>query len=357
MINTRELESLAVSPEIPILGDVASIKQMGDKLLVNVNFHDLAIAEEIEYLISSRYPSIKVEVLEKTSPKAVQPNASVKKNINNIILVSFGKSGAGQVPTAVNLALAMAANGAKVGMLDADIFHSEQVSLFKTQQEPASGDTAMLPCVVHGIEGRAVDFQSDEQHGDEHNTARIVDALLRLLNETLWGSSFITAGGTKKPYLDYLFVNISSEADDIERSLAEKIPITGAVITITSSDTELGDASRTARIFEQLDIDTLGIIENADTHGDKRHKPEGASVAYQNGKYIAEKLHLPFLGTVPFDKTSKCGSDSAQSLIVSHSEHSLSQHYRAIAQKIAIAIAHKPNNVSNAFATIAIERG
>lgn len=357
MINTKELESLAISPDIPILGDVASIKQMGEKLLINLSFYDRFVASDIEHLVSSRYPGIAVEVSEKTEAKTVQPNVTIRKNINNIIAVSSGKGGVGKSSTTVNLALAMAASGAKVGILDADIYGPSQPTMLGIHESPEVIDgKKMRPNVAHGIESNSIGYLVEGDKAMIWRAPMIVGALEQLMDDTTWGSSFVD-DTDDKACLDYLFIDLPPGTGDISLSLAQKIPVTGAITVTTPQDIALIDAKRSVKMFEHMHIDNLGIVENMSTHVCDNCGHESAIFGQHGGQDMAAEFGVPFLGDIPLHADLRQSLDNGKPLMVDQPNHMISKRYQAIAQKIAIAIAHKSKNFSRAFGTIAIENG
>ncbi len=361
MINLKEIENLAISPEIPILGEVAQVKQMGKKILINLGFYDEEISEQVEYLIDARYPGLTVEVSNKTEPKTVQPNVSVKKNINNIIAVGSGKGGVGKSSTTINLALAMAQSGAKVGILDADIYGPSQPTMLGIHDSPELiGEKLMRPNVAHGIESNSIGYLVDGDTAMIWRAPMIVGALNQLVNDTAWGSSFEDADRkliNSKACLDYLFIDLPPGTGDIALSMAQKIPVTGAVTVTTPQDIALIDAKRAIKMFEKMHIDNFGIIENMSTHVCENCGHESHIFGKHGGRDMASAFNVPFLGEIPLDIALRESLDNGQPIVVSNPEHPISQRYREIARKIAIQAARKPKSFSQAFGNIAIENG
>lgn len=350
MINIKELESLAISPAIPILGEVAHCKQIGDHVYVTLGLYDNAIGENIEHLISARYPGIKVTVDYVIEPKTVQPNIAIKKNVNNIIAVASGKGGVGKSSTAINLALTMSANGAKVGILDADIYGPSQPTMLGVHDRPELLDEkTMKPNFSQGIESNSIGYLVDGDKAMIWRAPMIVGALQQLINDTAWGSH---VGGK----LDYLFIDLPPGTGDIALSMAQKIPVTGAVTVTTPQDIALIDAKRSIKMFEKMHIDHLGIIENMSHYICEKCGHEEHIFGKDGGKHIADEFNVPYLGNIPLDIKLRQSLDVGESIVLSEPNHPISQHYQAIAQQIAIAIAKKPKSFSQAFGKIAIEQ-
>lgn len=349
MINLPELEALAISPEIPMLGDVATLQQMGDKLLVNLGFFDNDTAMQIEQLLRMRYPGVRVTVSMQTEPKTVQPNVSVKKNINNIVAVGSGKGGVGKSSTTINLALAMAASGAKVGVLDADIYGPSQPTMLGCDQRPEVIDEKIMrPIFTHGIESNSIGYLVDGDTAMIWRAPMIVGALQQLIDDTAWGSHF---GGK----LDYLFIDLPPGTGDIALTMAQKIPVTGAVTVTTPQDIALIDAKRALKMFNKMHIDNIGIVENMSTYICEKCGHESPIFGRHGGRDLATEFDVAFLGDVPLDMALRESLDNGQPIVASQPQHPISQRYQAIARDIGIALAKKPKSFSQAFGTIVVE--
>lgn len=356
MINLKELENLATSPDLPLLGEMATLKQIGDKVIINLYFFDIELAEHLEYLISARYPGIKAEVHCQTIPKKTQPSVNVHKRINNIIAIASGKGGVGKSSTAVNLALAMAATGAKVGILDADIYGPSQPTMLGRQESPQIiGEKTMRPIRVHGIESNSIGYLVD---GDEAMIWRapvVVGALQQLIDDTAWGSTFTDAEENKNCKLDYLFMDLPPGTGDVQLSIAQKIPVTGAITVTTPQDIALIDAKRAINMFNKMQIDNFGIIENMSTHICDNCGHESPLFGQHGGRDMATEFSVDFLGDIPLDIRLRESLDSGYPIVAALPNHPISQRYHTIAKKIAIAIAKKPKRFSQAFGKIAVE--
>lgn len=360
MININELNNLAISPEIPFLGEVAKLKVMGDKLFVQLLCYDDELLEHIEALLRSRLPGTQLELFCQTEPKSAQPGVNIKKNINNIIAISSGKGGVGKSSTTVNLALALAASGAKVGILDADIYGPSQPTMLGISERPTLiNKTLMTPNVAHGVESNSIGYLVDGDSAMIWRAPMIVNALQQLLNETAWGSSFEHYGDRfrkkNKAYLDYLLIDLPPGTGDISLSLAQKIPVTGAVTVTTPQDIALIDARRSVKMFEKMHIDNIGLIENMSTYICEQCGHESAIFGTEGGKNMAQQLEMTFLGEVPLNKQLRQSLDVGKPLIVAEPNHPISQRYRDIARRIAIILAKKSKSFSQAFGKIVVE--
>lgn len=358
-IPIKELEHLAISPEIPVLGEVANLQAMGDKLFVHLLFYGQNHVEQIESLLRARLPGLKIEIDCRTEAKTAQPNVPLKKNINNIIAVSSGKGGVGKSSTSVNLALALAEFGAKVGLLDADIYGPSQPTMLGTHQQPEIINTKIMrPNVAYGIESNSIGYLVDGDKAMIWRAPVIVGALQQLLNDTAWGSSFESFGSgfrSNKACLDYLLIDLPPGTGDISLSMAQKIPVTGAVTVTTPQDIALIDAKRSLAMFNKMHIDNLGIIENMSTHICENCGYESAIFGQHGGRNMAKQFDVPFLGEVPLDKQLRESLDNGKPITVAQPEHAISQRYRDIAEKITIALAKKDKSFSQVFGNIIVE--
>ncbi len=360
MLNINELENLAISPDIPILGEVARLKQMGEKLFVTLLLYSPRLLDEVERLLTARLPGIKIAVDCQTEPKAVQPNVPVKKNINNIIAVSSGKGGVGKSSTTVNLALALAENGAKVGILDADIYGPSQPTMLGCHDAPEIiAEKIMRPNFTHGIESNSIGYLVDGDKAMIWRAPVIVSALQQLINDTAWGSRFEHHSSDflskNKAYLDYLLIDLPPGTGDISLSLAQKIPVTGAITVTTPQDIALTDARRSLTMFAKMHIDNLGIIENMSTHICENCGHESHIFGQHGGHSLAKQFNVAFLGDIPLDKHLRESLDKGKPIMIAKPQHPISQRYRQIAESIAITVAKKPKSFSRAFGKIVVE--
>ncbi len=348
-ININELDNLAISPDILLLGEIASLKQIGEKLFVSQHFYDDETAEEIERLLSARFPCIHVEVSQQTEAKIVQPNLSPKKNINNIIAIASGKGGVGKSATATQLALALAAQGARVGLLDADIYGPSLPTMLATRDAPEVLDgNRFKPHFTHGIESNSIGYLVDENVAMIWRAPKIVGALMQLMDDTAWGYHF-------DGKLDYLLIDLPPGTGDIALTMAQKIPVTGAVIVTTPQDIALDDAVRALQLFETLKVSNLGVIENMSSHICSHCGHESHIFGQRGGRQLAETYHIDFLGEIPLNKAICASLDAGKPLVVAEPQHAVSQRYHQLAKKIAIALAKKPKSFSQTFGKIAVE--
>lgn len=349
IINLTEAQSLAISPSIPRLGDVATIKQMGDNLYVDLHFFAADNLSLIEQILTARYPGLRLQISSKTQAKAVQPNVTVKNNINNIIAVGSGKGGVGKSATTLNLALAMAHHGAKVGVLDADIYGPSLPTMLDNHQRPKITDAEkMHPHFSHTIESNSIGYLVDGDDAMIWRAPMITAALQQLINDTLWGSCF-------DGKLDYLFIDMPPGTGDIALTVAQQIPVTGAVTVTTPQDLALADAKRAINLFNKVQITNIGLVENMSTHICEKCGHESPIFGKHGGRLLAADYQMPFLGEIPLAIELREGLDSGQPLIFANPDHPISLRYLSMAEEISVSLAHKPKNFSQVFGKIAVE--
>ncbi|SHG89329.1 iron-sulfur cluster carrier protein ApbC [Ferrimonas marina] len=280
---------------------------------------DLPEIDEVECEIGLAVPSIQAGSL------APIPN------IRNVIAVSSGKGGVGKSTTAVNLALALAAEGARVGVLDADIYGpSVPIMLGCTDFRPTSTDgKTMEPAYAHGIAAMSMGFMVTEDNATVWRGPMAAGALVQLVNETRW------------PELDYLVVDMPPGTGDIQLTLSQKIPVSGAVVVTTPQEIATADARKGITMFNKVNIPVLGIVENMSYHlcsqcGSKEH-PFGTG----GGLATANRYNVPLLGELPLNVAVREHVDSGNPSVVAEPDGDISAAYRAIARKTAASLLHR----------------
>lgn len=275
---------------------------------------------------------------------AVQPGVKVLPHVKNIIAVASGKGGVGKSTTTANLALALAAEGAKVGVLDADIYGPSQPLMFGLQgQQPRVIDGKRVePLHQYGVQVNSIGFMLDADQPVVWRGPLVVQALTQLLEQTLWDE------------LDYLLVDMPPGTGDVQLTMAQKVPVTGAVIVTTPQDLALLDARRGYKMFEKVGIPTLGIVENMAIYVCSQCGHVEHIFGAGGGQRMAEEYGLPFLGSLPLALHIREEADGGRPTVVAQPMSVAAQAYRDMARKVALAIAAKAKDFSAKMPTIKI---
>ncbi len=289
--------------------------------------------------------SVNANVSSKVVPHAVQRGVKLVDGVKNIIAVASGKGGVGKSTTAVNLALALAAEGARVGMLDADIYGPSQPTMLGISGHPDSPDgKSMQPMTNHGLQAMSIGFLIDAN--DTPMVWRgpmVTQALDQLLHQTKWDN------------LDYLVVDLPPGTGDIQLTLAQKVPVTGAVIVTTPQDIALMDARKGLKMFEKVDVKILGIVENMSTHICSKCGHEEHIFGAGGGEKMCADYNVEFLGGLPLDIRIREQADSGNPTVVADPDGSLAKVYKQIARRVAVRIAEMAQDHSAAFPKIVVQ--
>ena len=285
-----------------------------------------------------------VNVVSKVVSHAVQRGVKLVSGIKNIIAIASGKGGVGKSTTAVNLALALAAEGATVGMLDADIYGPSQPLMLGITGRPSSKDgKTMEPMEGHGIQAMSVGFLIEQDTPMVWRGPMVTQALEQLLTETRWRE------------LDYLVVDLPPGTGDIQLTLAQKVPVTGAVIVTTPQDIALIDARKGLKMFEKVGIPIIGIVENMAIHICSQCGHAEHIFGSGGGEKMCKDYDVEFLGSLPLDIRIREQADSGKPTVVSDPEGAVAAIYRDIARKVAARIARQSEDRSSVFPKIVIQ--
>ncbi|MBP3985813.1 iron-sulfur cluster carrier protein ApbC [Pseudoxanthomonas helianthi] len=262
---------------------------------------------------------------------AVQPNLSPHPRVRNVIAVGSGKGGVGKSTTAVNLALALVAEGAKVGVLDADIYGPSVPAMLGIGGRPESPDNKSIePLRAFGVEAMSIGLLVDPDTPMIWRGPMATSALTQLFNDTLWGD------------LDYLLVDLPPGTGDIQLTLSQKIPVAGAVIVTTPQDIATLDARKALKMFEKVDIAVLGIVENMAVHVCSNCGHAEHLFGEGGGQRMAQQYGVPLLGSLPLDVSIREQGDAGQPVVVAAPDSAAAQAYRATARALADALAKRP---------------
>jgi len=276
---------------------------------------------------------------------AVQPTLSPLPRIRNIIAIGSGKGGVGKSTTAVNLALALAGEGARVGLLDADIYGPSIPTMLGLSGRPDSPDgKAILPMRAHGIEAMSIGLLVDLDTPMIWRGPMATSALTQLLGETLWGGD---------EGLDYLVVDLPPGTGDIQLTLAQKIPVAGAVIVTTPQDIATLDARKSLRMFEKVHVPVLGLVENMAVHVCSQCGHAEHLFGQGGGERMAAQYGIPLLGSLPLEIGIREQGDAGVPIVVAQPESAAAQAYRQTAQNLAQALAQRPRAKPSIAANLA----
>lgn len=288
--------------------------------------------------------SITVNAEVKIISHAVQQNLKPQANIKNIIAIASGKGGVGKSTTSVNLALALAAEGATVGILDADIYGPSIPMMLGLSGFPESEDNkTMLPKIAYGIQTISIGYLVDQDQAMIWRAPMAVNALQQLLRDTRWDN------------VDYLIVDLPPGTGDIQLTLAQQIPVSGAVIVTTPQDIALLDAQRGLSMFQKVNVPVLGLIENMSVHICSNCGHEEAIFGAGGGQAMAEKNQIELLGSLPLDRAIREQADGGKPTVVAAPESREAEIYREIARKMAAKLALKAKDFSSKFPNIVVQ--
>ena len=337
-VSTRALRNLHISG-----GDVAFDVELGypaKSLIPALRSSLVAAAKGVPGVTN-----VSANVTFKVIAHAVQRGVQLLAGVKNIVAVASGKGGVGKSTTAVNLALALAAEGAKVGLLDADIYGPSQPMMMGITGKPDSHDgKTMEPLSNYGVQVMSIGFLVEPDQAMIWRGPMATQALDQLLRQTNWQD------------LDYLIVDMPPGTGDIQLSLSQRVPITGAVIVTTPQDIALLDAKKGIQMFEKVGVPILGIVENMAVHictncGHAEHIfGEGG------GQRMAQDYKMDYLGALPLDMQIRLQADSGKPTVVAEPDGSVAQIYKQVARSVAVKIAQQAKDFSSKFPSIKVSQ-
>ncbi len=308
--------------------------------------HEPDLAESVKAALAplATGRAITVSVAYDIVSHAVQKGVKPLPNIKNIIAIASGKGGVGKSTTAVNLALALAAEGARVGLLDADIYGPSQPRMLGCQEKPQTSDgRSMEPVIAHGLQTMSIGYLIDDETPMIWRGPMVTAALEQLLRDTNW-----------QP-MDYLVIDLPPGTGDTQLTLAQKIPVSGAVIVTTPQDIALLDARKALKMFEKVEVPVLGVIENMSTHICSRCGHEEPIFGSGGGQRMAEDYGIELLGSLPLELRIRVDADCGNPTVVAEPEGRLARNYRDIARRVAARLSRQAKDYSAKFPEIVIE--
>ncbi len=287
---------------------------------------------------------VKINIDSKIAVHGVQKGVKPIAGVKNIIAVASGKGGVGKSTTAVNLALALSAEGARAAILDADIYGPSQPRMLGSHSKPESKDgKTMEPVMSYHVQSMSIGYLIDEETPMIWRGPMVTQALEQLLRDTNWDD------------VDYLVVDLPPGTGDIQLTLAQKVPVTGAVIVTTPQDIALLDARKGLKMFEKVEIPVIGIIENMSTHICSQCGHEEHIFGAGGGLRMAEQYEVDFLGALPLDLHIRSDADSGRPTVVADPDGRIAQIYREIARRIAGKMSLMKKDFSTKFPNIVIQ--
>ncbi len=329
---------------------------------LQVNDGDVSFDVELGYPAKSQMPgfrkaliaaartvagvdNVSVNLTTKITTHAVQRGVALLPNVKNIVAVASGKGGVGKSTTTVNLALALAAEGAKVGILDADIYGPSQPMMMGIEGRPDSTDgQTMEPLENHGLQVMSIGFLVDKDEAMIWRGPMATQALDQLLRQTNWKE------------LDYLLVDMPPGTGDIQLTLSQKVPLTGAVIVTTPQDIALLDARKGIKMFEKVGVPILGIVENMAVYCCPNCGHTEHIFGADGGKRMAAEYNMDYLGALPLNMQIRVQADSGKPTVVADPDGEVAGIYKAVARQVAIKIAQRAKDFSSKFPTIKVSK-
>ncbi len=288
---------------------------------------------------------LNIDFVLKVQAHAVQRGVQLLPGVKNIVAVASGKGGVGKSTTAANLALALAAEGARVGLLDADIYGPSQPMMMGLSGRPESLDgKTMQPMVNHGVQVMSIGFLVKPDDAMIWRGPMATQALEQLLRQTDWHD------------LDYLIVDMPPGTGDIQLTLSQRVPLTGAVIVTTPQDIALLDARKGIRMFEKVGVPILGVVENMAVHVCSQCGHAEHIFGQDGGRRMAAEHGMDYLGALPLAMSIRVQADGGAPTVVAEPQGELAALYRQVARQVAVSIAAKAKDFSAKFPTITISK-
>ncbi len=342
LVSSRSARNLRIDPSGDGRADVSVDVELGYPARTQIAEIRRQVVEALRALPGVR--NVSANVFQRIVAHAVQRGLKVLPNVKNIIAVASGKGGVGKSTTAVNLALALADEGASVGMLDADIYGPSQPTMLGISGRPHSADgKSMEPMTGHGIQAMSIGFLIEQDTPMVWRGPMVTQALEQLLKQTDWRD------------LDYLVIDMPPGTGDIHLTLSQKIPVTGAVIVTTPQDIALLDARKGLKMFEKVGVPILGIVENMAMHRCTNCGHVEHIFGHGGGEKMAAEYGVEYLGGLPLDIRIREQADSGRPTMVAEPQSDLADRYREIARRVAVQVAVRSRDMSLKMPPIVVQ--
>jgi ATP-binding protein involved in chromosome partitioning len=338
-VGTRQLKNLVVTG-----GDVAFDVVLGYPAKSQIPALQAALVAAARTVPG--VTAVDARIATQITAHAVQRGVPLLPGVKNIVAVASGKGGVGKSTTAVNLALALAAEGAAVGILDADIYGPSQptmMGLGGAKPDSLDGKT-MEPLENHGVKVMSIGFLVEADNPMVWRGPMATQALDQLLRQTRWGD------------LDYLIVDMPPGTGDIQLSLSQRVPLTGAVIVTTPQDIALLDARKGLKMFEKVGVPILGIVENMSVYCCPNCGHTAHIFGAQGGQKMAAEQGVDHLGDLPLNLSIREQADSGRPTVVSDPDGEIARIYQAVARRVAVKISQRAKDFSSRFPTITVSK-
>ncbi len=324
----------------------------GSKAIVDIELgfphkgYEQELSEKLTALLTEidGIDDAQINVTSKIVIHAVQKGVQPIQGVKNIVAVASGKGGVGKSTTTVNIALALAAEGARVAVLDADIYGPSMPRMLGISGKPESADGQSLePMLNYGIQTMSIGFLVDDDTPMIWRGPMVTQALEQLFKDTRWKD------------VDYLVVDLPPGTGDVQLTLAQKIPVSGAVIVTTPQDIALLDARKGLKMFEKVNVPVLGVVENMSTHICSNCGHEERIFGEGGGQRMSEEENVALLGALPLDISIRQQADDGKPTVFAEPESRITELYTDIARKIGAKLALKARDYSNRFPKIVIK--
>ncbi len=345
----RQSTLLGMSQDLSSLNAIKALEWQEDRLRVSLvfPFSIKGLTHEIQTSIQALLPDVQLEcdISGSNKARAVQGGLKRLPQVKNMLAVASAKGGVGKSTTALNLAMALKDLGANVGILDADIYGPSQPCLLgsATQKAQSLQENAVEPVMSHGLQTMSIGYLIDEKSAMVWRGPMVIRALQQLLLQTQWHE------------LDYLILDLPPGTGDVQITLAQKIPVSGAIVVTTPQDLALLDAQRGIEMFNKVGVPVLGVVENMSVHVCSQCGHHEAIFGEGGAQRLAADYQVPLLAKLPLDSRIRTCADNGEPLSISSPDSELLLLYKHMALGILGELSQKPLDYSAKFPKIVTE--